>query len=93
MICDSHFEEQAPQCVNTFPAALSDWDARVGDGSIFKSDTLEELFESIDGMDVEAALATVEHYNELCAAAEGLDAQDTSADTDFAKKAKYLWPV
>ncbi len=93
MVCDSHFEEQAAQCVNTFAATLADWDEQVGGGTIFKGDTLEELFESIEGMDVEAALATVEHYNELCAAAEGLDPQDTTADTDFAKKAKYLFPL
>ena len=93
MICDSHFEEQAAQCVNTFAAALSDWDEQVGNGTIFKGDTLEELFASIEGMDVDAALATVEHYNELCAAAEGLDPQDTSADPDYGKKAKYLFPL
>lgn len=84
MLCDSHFEEQVAQCVNTFPAALADWDARVGDGTIFKGETLKELFDSIEGMNTEAALETVEHYNEICA---------NGVDTDFTKKAKYLWPV
>lgn len=84
MICDSHFDEQAPQCVNTFAASLADWDARVGDGTIFKGETLEDLFNSIDGMDTENALATVERYNQMCAAGK---------DEDFAKKEKYLWPV
>ncbi len=84
MICDSHFEEQAAQCVNTFSSTLAEMDERVGDGTIFKGETLEELFDSIDGMDTEAALETVEHYNELCA---------NGVDTDYAKKAKYLFPV
>ena len=66
MITDSHFEENAAKCVNTFAATLAEWDERVGDGTIFKGQTLRELFESIDGMDVDAALATVERYNELC---------------------------
>ena len=84
MICDSHFEEQAAQCVKTFAATLAEWDERAGDGTIFKGETLKELFDSIEGMDTDEALKTVEHYNELCA---------SGTDTDFAKKAKYLWPV
>ena len=84
MITDSHFEENAAQCVNTFAATLADWDERVGDGVIFKGDTLEELFKSIDGMDVDAALETVAHYNELCA---------SGVDSDYGKQAKYLMPV
>lgn len=84
MICDAHFPEQAAQCVNTFPAPLEEWDARVGAGTIFKGDTLEELFSSIEGMNVENALATVEHYNELCA---------KGVDEDYAKQKKYLFPL
>ena len=56
----------------------------MGDGTIFKGQTLRELFESIDGMDVDAALATVERYNELC---------EKGVDEDYAKQAKYLMPV
>lgn len=84
MITDSHFEENAAKCVNTFAATLAEWDERVGDGTIFKGQTLRELFESIDGMDVDAALATVERYNELC---------EKGVDEDYAKQAKYLMPV
>ncbi len=84
MICDANFEEQAAKCVNTFAATLEEWDERVGDGTIFKGETLQELFESIDGMDVETALETVEHYNELC---------DAGVDTDFAKQKKYLMKI
>ena len=84
MITDGHFEENAAKCVNTFAASLAEWDERVGDGTIFKGETLRELFESIDGMDVETALATVERYNELC---------EKGVDEDYAKQAKYLMPV
>ena len=93
MIADANFEEDAKLCVNTFAATLDEWDQRVGDGTIFKGNTLKELFESIDGMDVDAALATVEEYNKMCEAAQGADPQDTSFDTKYAKKAKYMRPV
>ena len=84
MVFDAHFDEQAPQCINTFSSSLQEMDARVGDGVIFKGATLKELFESIEGMDAEEAVKSVERYNELCAA---------GVDEDFGKKAKYLWPV
>ena len=61
MITDSHFEENAAKCVNTFAATLAEWDERVGDGTIFKGQTLRELFESIDGMDVDAAPVSYTH--------------------------------
>ena len=93
VICDAHAEEQALQCINTGFISFEYWDSLVGNGVIFKGDTLEELLSSIDGMDVEAAIETITHYNEMCAAAEGLDPYDTSADSDYHKKAKYLWPV
>ena len=81
MITDSHFEENAAKCVNTFAATLAEWDERVGDGTIFKGQTLRELFESIDGMDVDAALATVERYNELA---------KKGNDDDFGKPAEKM---
>lgn len=84
LIFDSHFDEQTPRCVNTFASSLAEMDARVGDGVIFKGETLEKLFGSIDGMDVDAAVKSVARYNELC---------DAGVDEDFGKKAKYLWPV
>ena len=46
----------------------------------YKADSIEELAELI-GVDATTLAATVEHYNELCAAGE---------DTDFNKKADYL---
>ena len=48
---------------------------RVGEGTVVKADTLEELFAQLD-IDVEAAVASVKRYNELCHAGE---------DTDFGK--------
>ncbi len=84
LIFDSHLDEQTPMFINTFASPLSDFDARVGDGVIFKGNTLEELFESIDGMDAKAAVESVKRYNEMCA---------KGVDEDFGKKAKYLLPV
>ncbi len=84
LICDSHLDEQAKTDAagSTYTCAVLD--EQVDGETIFKADTLEELFESIPGMDVEQALASVEHYNELCAA---------GYDEDFCKQSKYLWPV
>lgn len=49
----------------------------------FKADTLEELAGKL-GVDPEQFVATVERYNELCAA---------GADEDFGKAAQWLVPV
>ena len=49
-----------------------------------KADTIDELLAQIDGMDVDAAKATIERYNELCAVGE---------DTDFFKESHFLFPV
>jgi len=62
----------------------SDIDTAVSEGRCLKSDTLEGLLEQIDGMDVDAALASIEHYNSLC---------DAGADTDFGKKASRLFAL
>ncbi|MDR2197427.1 MAG: FAD-binding protein [Coriobacteriales bacterium] len=45
------------------------------------------------GMDPAALQATVDRYNQFCAAAEGLDGEDVTADADFGKRAKYLHPI
>ena len=84
LVFDSHLDEQLPLFINTFASPLEEFDARVGDGTIFKGETLEELFASIEGMDAEEAVKSVERYNELCAA---------GYDEDFGKKEKYLLPV
>lgn len=84
LICDSHLDEQAATDAAGTLYTCASLDEQVDGETIFKADTLEELFESIPGMDVEQALASVEHYNELCAA---------GYDEDFCKNAKYLWPV
>lgn len=49
----------------------------------YKADTLEELAEKID-VDPAALVATIDHFNELCAA---------GADTDLGLPVKYLHPV
>jgi fumarate reductase flavoprotein subunit len=45
------------------------------------------------GLDPTVVKATLDRYNALCDAAEGLDEEDTSADEDFGKKARYLRPM
>ncbi len=48
-----------------------------------KADTLEELVAQLD-VPADVALATIAHYNELCAAGE---------DTDFFKESHFLYPI
>jgi fumarate reductase flavoprotein subunit len=55
-------------------------------------DDLEALAKEA-GLDGAAVKATVERYNELCAAAAGLDGEDVTADADFGKRAMYMHPV
>ena len=62
---------------------IARWDALVNGTTCFKADTLEELFEAA-GLPVEDAVATVNHYNEMCAAGE---------DTEFYKDPSMLIPV
>ena len=45
------------------------------------------------GLDAGAVQATVDDYNEQCAAAAGLDGEDTGADAEFGKRAKYMRAV
>lgn len=52
-------------------------------------DTLEAVCKEA-GLDADAVKATVEQYNGYCDAAAGLDGDDTSADEEFGKRAKYL---
>lgn len=56
---------------------------RVEEGSVFKADTLEELFSHFD-IDVDTALASVERYNQLCRAGE---------DTDFGKTSTRMFAL
>lgn len=53
----------------------------IEDGSIMSADTIDELLGKMEGIDVETAKKTIEHYNELCAAGE---------DTDFGKRKQCL---
>ena len=48
-----------------------------------KADTIDELLAQLD-VDVETAKASIERYNELCAAGE---------DTDFYKESHFLFPI
>lgn len=53
-----------------------DLDAACEAGGCLRADTLEELFAQVEGIDAEAAIASVERYNELCA---------KGSDDDFGK--------
>ena len=59
------------------------WDAQVEAGAWVKFDTLEEVCEAL-GLPVEETMASVAHYNEMCAAGE---------DTDFYKRADKMIPI
>ena len=65
------------------PEVYEGLEIAIEEGMAYKADTLEELAGYMD-MDPLALIATVEHYNELCAAGE---------DTDFGKDPKYLVPL
>ncbi len=45
------------------------------------------------GLDAAAVQATVDAYNAACAKAAGLNGEDTSADEEFGKRAKYMHAV
>ena len=55
-------------------------------------DDLASLCEQV-GLDAAAVQATVDTYNQYCAAAAKLDGDDVSADQDFGKRAKYMHAV
>ncbi len=63
---------------------LASWDSSVESGTFVKADTLEGLLAQLDGIDAEAALASIERYNELC---------DAGFDEDFHKDASLMAPV
>lgn len=53
----------------------------VAEGTILSSDTIEGLLAKMEGLDVDAAKASIARYNELCSA---------GVDTDFGKRAQCL---
>lgn len=61
-----------------------DIDSAVEEGRCLKADTIDELLAKIDGIDVETAKESIEHYNELCHAGE---------DTDFFKSSQRLFAL
>lgn len=87
MVFDDAFEEQLPwmpyghgKLPNT---KRKDVEARVEEGTLWKADTLEELFAQMD-IDAEAAVASVARYNELC---------EKGVDEDFGKTATRLFAL
>lgn len=63
-----------------------------GASGVHVGDDLAALCEEV-GLDAAAVQATVDRYNGYCDAAAGLDGEDTSADEEFGKKAKYLYKI
>ena len=59
-------------------------DEAVENGIAFKGDTLEELLDQLPDIDKEAALASIERYNEVCA---------SGVDTDFGKDSRRLFAL
>lgn len=55
-------------------------------------DDLAALCQEV-GLDAAAVQATVDAYNQACAAAAKLDGEDTSADEEFGKRARYMHAV
>lgn len=92
LLFDSHLDEQSPlaydpvkgRVLGRGPWTLAQMEERVDGETVFKADTIEELLESIPGMNVETALVSIERYNQLCT--EGYD-------DDFCKSSKYLWAL
>ena len=54
----------------------------IDSGQCMTADTIDELLAQLDGIDVETAKASIEHYNELC---------DGGFDLDFGKSAQRLF--
>ncbi len=86
---DANYSEQVygwgsdptvPTVANGTPEKIAGF---VENGTLLSADTVEELAEAA-GLPVEATVATVRRYNELCAQGE---------DADFGKASKYLRPV
>ena len=65
-------------------AYLAQWDSNVESGTFVKGDTIEEVVAQLEGLDAEAALASIDHYNELC---------EAGCDTDFHKDASLMAPI
>lgn len=60
------------------------WDYYVEAGSYFRADTLEELLAQLDGIDVDAALETIERYNAYA---------EAGYDEEFQVNSDILFPI
>ena len=63
---------------------LAVWDDNVESGTFVKGDTIEDVLAQLEGLDAEAAKASIDRYNELC---------DAGYDEDFHKDASLLAPI
>lgn len=86
-IYDDNFEEQQPWMPyghGKLPHITHEGvEDRIEQGLMYKADTLEELLANFE-IDVDAALESIAHYNDLCAA---------GVDEDFGKVATRMFPI
>lgn len=73
-------DPMVPTVANGTPEKIA---AFVEEGTLLRADSIEELAKAA-GLPVEATVATVERYNELC---------ELGVDLDFGKASKYMQPV
>ena len=86
----TYFMEKSPANRGADPASPDDIitpeavEAAVKAGRVYKSDTIEGLLKQLEGIDAEAAKASIERYNRLA---------ENGNDEDFGKVATRLFPV
>ena len=78
------YYSEADETTSINQRCQGDIDAAVEDGRALTADTIEELLAQIEDMDTDTALASIERYNELCAA---------GVDEDFGKMARRMLPL
>jgi succinate dehydrogenase/fumarate reductase flavoprotein subunit len=77
-------EDNGPQATSQ-EDTLAQWNGRADNGQgFFRGDTIEEVLNQLDGLDVQAALKTIERYNGFC---------EKGVDDDFHKHKNYLAPI
>lgn len=86
----TYYAETVPEGRGADPASPGDFitpeavEAAVEIGRVVKADTIEELVAKLEGLDSDAALKTIERYN---------DQAHKGVDEDFGKRADRLFPV
>jgi hypothetical protein len=66
-------------CSYTAEEMAANWETQVAQGNYVKGSSVREVLEGLEDIDVEAALATIEQYNQYCA--DGYDPEFMKAAT------------